>query len=104
MWNDCAEVDARPFLHYLQYLTYGGPGELDHQHHALRVLESYICVMRNQINLYHIEPALNSLGNCYEMKGDYEGALDYDEMSLRLHGTNNAANWHVRHVLRLISG
>ncbi|KAH3897124.1 hypothetical protein DPMN_021309 [Dreissena polymorpha] len=26
-WMDNAEVDARPFLHYLQYLTYGGLGE-----------------------------------------------------------------------------
>ncbi|KAH3710276.1 hypothetical protein DPMN_069750 [Dreissena polymorpha] len=27
VWMNCVEVDARPFLYYLQYLTYGGLGE-----------------------------------------------------------------------------
>ncbi|KAH3691001.1 hypothetical protein DPMN_191486 [Dreissena polymorpha] len=30
-WTDSAEVDARPFLHYLQYLAFGGLGERDNQ-------------------------------------------------------------------------
>ncbi|KAH3740036.1 hypothetical protein DPMN_046731 [Dreissena polymorpha] len=103
-WMDCAEVDTRPFLHYLQYLLYGGLGERENQLHALRVLESYICDIGNLINMYHRETALNLLGHCYEMEGDYEEALDYYEISLRVSGTNNAANWHVRRVLRRISG
>ncbi|KAH3896976.1 hypothetical protein DPMN_021159 [Dreissena polymorpha] len=37
LWKTCAEVDARPFLHYLQYLTYGGLGQRDEQLHALVV-------------------------------------------------------------------
>ncbi|KAH3815885.1 hypothetical protein DPMN_144421 [Dreissena polymorpha] len=35
-WMDFAEVDARPFLHYLQYLTYGGLGERSKQLDAFR--------------------------------------------------------------------
>ncbi|KAH3690808.1 hypothetical protein DPMN_191664 [Dreissena polymorpha] len=103
LWMDCAEVDARPFLHYLQYLTYGGLGERDKQLHAMGVLEAFIDI-RNQLNLYHPETALNLLGHCYEMEGDYAGALRYYEESFRFRRTNNAANWHVLRIMRLISG
>ncbi|KAH3740579.1 uncharacterized protein LOC127850667 isoform X4 [Dreissena polymorpha] len=72
-WMDWAEVDARPFLHYLQYLTYGGLGVRDNQLRALRDLKScmYDMSVRNQLKLYHIETALNLLGHCCEMEGDY---------------------------------
>ncbi|KAH3740563.1 hypothetical protein DPMN_047269 [Dreissena polymorpha] len=103
LWMDSAEVDARPFLYYLQYLTYGGLGARDKQLHAWRVLESYLCDIRNEINLYHQETAVNLLGHCYEMEGEYEGALYYYEESLGIYDTNNAAYWHVRRVLRLLS-
>ncbi|KAH3793560.1 hypothetical protein DPMN_147074 [Dreissena polymorpha] len=105
IWMDSAEVDARPFLYYMQSLTYGGLGERDAQLHAMGVLEAYIhtCV-RNQLKLYHQETALNLLGHCYEMEGDYAGALHYYEWSLRCERTNNAANWHVLRIMRLISG
>ncbi|KAH3750085.1 uncharacterized protein LOC127848803 [Dreissena polymorpha] len=103
-WMDSAKVDSRPFLHYLQYLTYGGLGERGNQLYALRFLESYICDKRNMIHMYHAETSLNLLGHCYEMEGNYEDALHYYEQSLRFYDTNNAANWHVRRVLRIISG
>ncbi|XP_052239805.1 uncharacterized protein LOC127850667 isoform X2 [Dreissena polymorpha] len=102
-WMDSAEVDARPFLYYLQYLTYGGLGERDKQLHAMGVLEAYIDI-RNNLNIYHQETALNLLGHCYEMEGDYAGALHYYEWSLRWDRTNNAANWHILRIMRLISG
>ncbi|XP_052248711.1 uncharacterized protein LOC127856496 isoform X4 [Dreissena polymorpha] len=102
-WMDYAEVDALPFLHYLQYLTYGGLGKRDKQLHALGILESYLCDRRNGINIYHNETALNLLGHCYEMEGDYEGALHYYWESLSWNRTNNAANWHIQRVRRLIS-
>ncbi|KAH3740047.1 uncharacterized protein LOC127851441 isoform X1 [Dreissena polymorpha] len=103
-WMDCAEVDARTFLHYLQYLTYGGLGERDNQLHTLRVFECFINDIRNHSKIHHAETAINLLGHCYEMEGDYERALQYYELSLHCLGTNNAANWHVRRVLRLING
>ncbi|KAH3690727.1 hypothetical protein DPMN_192962 [Dreissena polymorpha] len=105
LWMGGAEVDARPFLFYMQYITYGGLCERDKQLHAMGVLEADIdtCV-RNQLNLYHPETALNLLGHCYEMEGDYAGSLHYYEWSLRCLRTNNAANWHVLRIMRLISG
>ncbi|KAH3720908.1 hypothetical protein DPMN_063819 [Dreissena polymorpha] len=102
-WMDYAEVAARPFLRYLQYLTYGGLGERDKQLHVLGSLESYVFDPRNKINMYHTETALNLLGHCYEMEGNYEGALNYYAKSLSLYRTNNAANWHIQRVHRLIS-
>ncbi|KAH3691836.1 hypothetical protein DPMN_191014 [Dreissena polymorpha] len=103
-WMDSAVVAACPFLHYLQYLTYEGLGERDKQLHALAVLECYIHDIRNTFNIYHQETALTLLGHCYEMERDYNLALDYYRHSLRCLGTNNAANWHVRRMRRLISG
>ncbi|KAH3896907.1 hypothetical protein DPMN_021091 [Dreissena polymorpha] len=102
-WMDNAEVDACPFLRYLQYLTYGGQGERTKQLYALEVLESYIADPRNAINMHHPETALNLLGHCYEMEGYYQSALYIYELSLRRYHTNNAANWHVQRVQRLIS-
>ncbi|KAH3769932.1 hypothetical protein DPMN_171211 [Dreissena polymorpha] len=101
-WMDCAEVDARPFLYYLQYLTYGGLGERNKQLHALRELQSYICIHDEMKYLYHPETSLNFLGHCWEMEGHFEGALEYYERSLRGLYQNNAANWHVQRVQRLI--
>ncbi|XP_052260152.1 uncharacterized protein LOC127864530 isoform X2 [Dreissena polymorpha] len=102
-WMDSAEVDARPFLHYLQFLTYGGLGERNKQLHEFKKLWSCIFDQRNSINMYHLETALNLLGHCCEMEGDYQGALLYYEMSLRERHTNNAANWHVQRAQRIIS-
>ncbi|KAH3752943.1 hypothetical protein DPMN_187569 [Dreissena polymorpha] len=102
-WMDYAEVDARPFLYYLQYLTYVGLGERDKQLHAMGKLESYTCIHDELKNLYHPETALNLLGHCYEMEGDNEGALHYYKESLSWLGTNNAANWHVQRVQRLVN-
>ncbi|XP_052277879.1 uncharacterized protein LOC127876592 isoform X2 [Dreissena polymorpha] len=102
-WMDDAEVDVRPFLHYLQFLTYGGLGERNKQLHAFYMLKSYILNPRNKINIYHRETALNLIGHCYEMEGDYEMALYIYKASLRLDKTNNAANWHLQRVQRIIS-
>ncbi|KAH3783702.1 uncharacterized protein LOC127843090 [Dreissena polymorpha] len=102
-WMDNAEVDARPFLYYLQYLTYGGLGERNKQLHACEILESYILNPRNLINIYHLETALNLIGHCYEMEGDYQSALDFYETSLLFENTNNAANWHIQRLQRIIS-
>ncbi|KAH3808334.1 uncharacterized protein LOC127834376 isoform X2 [Dreissena polymorpha] len=103
LWMDNAEVSARPFLYYLEYLTYGGLGERNEQLHAFRLLESYILDPRNVITVHHPETAFNLIGHCYEMEGDYPNALDYYNLSLGLDNTNNAANWHVQRVQRLMN-
>ncbi|KAH3748729.1 hypothetical protein DPMN_183179 [Dreissena polymorpha] len=101
-WMDCAEVNALPFLHYLQYITYRGLGERDKQLHALELLKSYLRDTRHMLNHYHTETALSLLGHCYEMEGDYERALQFYWELLSWMVTNNAANWHVQRIQRLI--
>ncbi|KAH3770350.1 hypothetical protein DPMN_171635 [Dreissena polymorpha] len=103
-WMDSAAVDARSFLHYLQYLTYGGLGERHKQLHTLGVLKCYMGAIRNDINSYHCETSLNLLGHCYEMERYYEHALSVYEVSLSFVNPNNAANWHIRRVLSLLNG
>ncbi|KAH3876849.1 hypothetical protein DPMN_000700 [Dreissena polymorpha] len=103
-WMDSAEVDARPSLNYLQCLTYGGIGGRDDQLRALDALRSNEYVAKIKINLYHQETALNMLGHCYEIEGEYDLALYYYEVSLSLCNPNNAANWHLERILRLIGG
>ncbi|XP_052239977.1 uncharacterized protein LOC127850733 isoform X2 [Dreissena polymorpha] len=103
-WMDCAEVDARPFLYYIQYLTYGGLGNRDRQIDAMLKLETYICDSCNHINLYHEETAVNLLGHCFEMEGDFRGALHYFLQSSKNIPKNNAANMHVRRILGIING
>ncbi|KAH3740401.1 hypothetical protein DPMN_047107 [Dreissena polymorpha] len=102
-WMDSAEIDARTFLHYLQYLTYGGLGERNKQLHSFEILESYILNIRTAIDIHHGETALNLLGHCHEMEGDYQRALFIYDISLLVTNKNNAANWHVQRVQRLIS-
>ncbi|XP_052227075.1 uncharacterized protein LOC127841948 isoform X2 [Dreissena polymorpha] len=101
-WMFSAEVDARPFIYYLQYLTYGGLGEPEKQEHAMVNLHAYVCGQRNLINLYHSETDANMLGHCYEMEGEYEMALECYSQSLRQIETNNAAKYHVDRIQRLL--
>jgi len=93
-WMDWAEVDARPFLLYLQYLTYRGLGMRHRQLGALLRLNN-ILISRDKANqLYHHETALNLMGHCCELEGYLHKALESYNASLRENPRNNAANWH----------
>jgi len=93
-WMDCAEVDARPFLLYLQYLTYRGLGVRHRQLEAFHGLEDIVTSYDKVNQLYHRETVLNMFGHCCELDGDVERALRVYNASLRSSPRNNAANWH----------
>jgi len=93
-WMDWAEVDARPFLLYLQYLTYRGLGVRHRQLEALYGLEDIVTSADKLNQLYHPETVLNVNGHCWELEGDVEEALNAYNTSLLLRPRNNAANWH----------
>jgi len=93
-WMDWAEVDARPFLLYLQYLTYRGLGVRHRQLEAFHGLEDIVLSLDKLKQLYHWETALNLLGHCWELEGDVQRALRVYKASLLLRPRNNAANWH----------
>jgi len=90
-WMDWAVVDARPFMLYLQYLTFGGLRERRRQLQALQGLWD-TCTARD---VSHYETAGNLLGHCLEIEGDLPKALGVYTISRQLMPQNNAANRHI---------
>jgi len=93
-WMDWAEVDARPFLLYLQYLTYGGLGVRHRQLEALYVLENIVTSWDKLDQLYHPDTVMNLFCHCCELEGDVLRALGLYNLSLHNQPRNNAANFH----------
>jgi len=93
---DWAEVDARPFMLYLQYLTFGGLRERQRQLQALQGLWD-ICTITLE-DIYHPETVANLLCHCLEMEGDMEGALVGYNASRDFMPRNNAANLHIHRM------
>jgi len=92
-WMDWAEVDARPFLLYLQYLTYRGLGVRHRQLEAFYGLNDIVTSDKLD-QMYHPETVVNLFGHCCELEGDVQEALEVYNLSLRNYPRNNAANWH----------
>ena len=97
-WMDCAEVDARPFMLYLQYLTYRDLGERLRQLQAFGELQQTVSSRAKMKQLHHRETVFNLMGHCLELEGNLQGALNVYDSSLRFLPRNNAAN---KHILRL---
>jgi len=98
-WMDWAVVDARPFMLYLQYLTFGGLGERQRQLQALQGLFD-ICRNDDELsrNLAHPETNANLLGHCLEMEGEQLRALLLYIASRYDMPRNNAANLHIQRL------
>ena len=95
---DWAEVDALPFLLYLQYLTYRRLELRHRQLEAFNRLED-IATSADRLNqLYHRETVRNLYCHCCELEGDVQEALDAYNLSLQNEPRNNAANWHKRRL------
>jgi len=101
-WMDLAEVDARPFLLYLQYLTYRDLGVRHRQLEAFYRLEDI--VTSDEVNkLYHPETTLKLLGHCYELEGEIQEALDVYTTSVQNIPRKNAANWHKKRLELMVN-
>jgi len=96
VWMNWAVVDARPFLHYLQYLTFRDLGLRHRQIQAFRSLSDSIEDGRRQHQLFHFETAANLLAHCLEMEGQIDDALCCYLASQADVPRNNAANLHIR--------
>ncbi|XP_052792807.1 uncharacterized protein LOC128226789 [Mya arenaria] len=97
-WMDKAAVDSRPFLYYLQYLTYRKLGLHIKRVQAHKNLIN--CFINKDIlyTMYHAETAANLLGHCWEMEGNLPEALRFYNSSVQNIPRNNAANWHIRRL------
>jgi len=102
-WMDWAQVDAQPFLLYLQYLTYRGLGVRHRQLEAFHGLEGIVTSAGKLNQLYHWETVCNLFGHCCELEGDIQRALCVYNKSLLLRPRNNAANWHKQRLELLLN-
>jgi len=75
VWMNWAVVDSRPFLHYLQYLTFGDLGLRNKQLQAIQSLRVSIVDGIEQNQVFHPETAGNLLAHCKEMEGRIDDAL-----------------------------
>ncbi|KAH3696750.1 hypothetical protein DPMN_084226 [Dreissena polymorpha] len=98
-WTGIVCIDAPVLLHYMQFLTYGGLGDLPRQMSACLALEDYIT--QNPYDLYHVDTAINLMGHCVEISGDLNGAMFLYSISLRQKPKNNAAHWHMRRLTNI---
>jgi len=99
-WMDWAEVDARPFLLYLQYLTFRDLGDQHKQQQVFDRLKYIVSSHEERNELYHVETFLNLLGHCLELEGNVQQALHMYRRSQRFQTRNNAANHHIARLER----
>jgi len=98
-WMNWFEVDSRPFLLYLQFLTFRGLGVRHRQLEAFAGLQ-YIMRSDERKHLYHPETFANLLAHCHELEGDVLGALAVYRASRDDMPRNNAANHHIARLER----
>jgi len=95
-WMNWAVVDSRPFLHYLQYITFRGLGLRHRQLQAFRSLGGSIVDGSHHDQVFHPKTAIHLYAHCWEMENRPEEALDLYLKSQSIMPRNNAANWHIR--------
>ena len=101
-WMDWTVVDSRPFLYYLQYLTFRGLGLRHRQVQARRSLQDSTLDGLRQHQLSHEETAANLLAHCLEMENQPDLALELYLASHSDFPRNNAANWHIRRLTSIL--
>jgi len=102
VWMNWAVVDSRPFLHYLQYLTFRDLGLRQKQLQALRSLLFNINDGIEQNQVFHPETANNLFAHCLEMEGQIDNALLFYLASQAGMPRNNAANLHIRRLTNVL--
>jgi len=102
VWMNWAVVDARPFLHYLQYLTFRDLGLRHRQLQAFRALRDSILDGHRQHQVFHHETAANLLAHCLELEGRIDDALRIYLASQAYMPRNNAANLHIRRLTNIL--
>jgi len=102
VWMDWAEVDAQPFMLYMQYLTFRSLGKRHRQLQVLGDLEDLLLSPDHLNQSYHPESVENMVGHCYELEGDLQSALRAYRHSIENVPRNNAANWHIQRLARYI--
>jgi len=102
VWMNWAVVDSRPFLHYLQYLTFRDLGLRHKQIQAIYSLKDSIENGFRQHQVFHGETAVHLFAHCMEMEGRIDDALHYFLKSQEGMPRNNAANLHIHRLTNIL--
>ena len=102
VWMEWGVVDSRPFLHYLQYLTFRDLGLRHKQIQAFDALRTSILDGRRRHQVFHYETATNLFAHCLEMEGRIGDALGFYLASQADMPRNNAANLHIRKLANIL--
>ena len=102
VWINWAVVDSRPFLHYLQYLTFRGLGIRHRQLQALSSLYVSLLDGLDEKQLFHPETATHLYAHCLEIEGRTNDALGLYLASQESLPRNNAANLHIRRLTNVL--
>ena len=97
-WMNRAVVDSRPFLYYLQYLTFRGLGLRHRQRQAFISLLDTTFDGLVQSQVFHPETCVHLIAHCFEMENLPDWALLAYQVSHRALPRNNAANWHIQRL------
>ncbi|XP_052226415.1 uncharacterized protein LOC127841554 isoform X1 [Dreissena polymorpha] len=106
--DDCICVQIKPYLYYLQYLTYKELQQEPYKSKALMKLSMYTNFITStrlssskggNIFLSHFDTSLNMLGHCLELEQKLESAWKTYVISLKMLPERNAA---VLHIIRLL--
>jgi len=101
-WMNWAVVDSRPFLHYLQYLTFRDLGLRHKQLQALQSLRvSFVDGIEHNL-VFHPETAAILFAHCLEIEGRFDDALGIYLDSQAVMPRNNAANLHIRRLTNVL--
>ncbi|KAH3897273.1 uncharacterized protein LOC127864599 isoform X2 [Dreissena polymorpha] len=93
--------DARPFMYFLQYLTFGRFGERRRQETALSCLKTYVRTERFE-QMHHYETTMSMIGYCCEVERDFDSALGYYAISLTARQDDNLAASRLLRLLGLV--
>ncbi|KAL3869865.1 hypothetical protein ACJMK2_042492 [Sinanodonta woodiana] len=98
--SDCelVEVDARPYMYFLQYLTYVVLGKSKERIVALNNL----ALASSRERIRHHEMCLNLLAYCLRQEGKWYESLECLFQSLRIRPENDATIWQLCDFLQML--
>jgi len=101
-WFDCAVVDAKVYLHFMQYLVCS---RLDREHYKQIAMDNLASMIQHDdaVKLYHRETAYNLLGWIYLQEHRTVDAIRCFLYSWQIRPFHNGAKFHMWNVWRTVA-
>ncbi|XP_076108647.1 uncharacterized protein LOC143076692 [Mytilus galloprovincialis] len=95
-WFDCAAVDSDVFLFYMLFMVNQKLGN----YKAMEISKlSLLMVIKQNVNLTHVDTAHNLIGCLFKESGDLDSAWECFMASWAFRPDHNAAKWHMAIML-----